>query len=78
MFYFTLHNPNLVIVVQLYIFSLTFEFLVTANSSIVSLGNNFLYVCNGITFPSLPESTLYGAVITTLFDDVFRFAIIVE
>ena len=29
-------------------------------------------------FPSLPVSILYGTVITTLFDDVFRFALIME
>ena len=29
-------------------------------------------------FPSLPMSILYGTVITTLFDNVFRFAVIIE
>ena len=33
---------------------------------------------NGCIFPSLPISTLYGTVITTLFDNLFRFAFIVE
>ena len=74
----TLHLPNCVIVVWLYVFSLLFVFVFATNCSIVALGNNILYVYNGITFPSLPMSTLYGTMIMTLFVEVFRFAIIIE
>ena len=35
-------------------------------------------MCNGIMFPSLPVSLLYGTAIMTLFDDVFRFAVITK
>ena len=75
MFSFNPHMPNCVIVVQVYIFSLMFVSVFAANCSIVALGNTFLYMYNGIIFPSLPMSTLYGTVFMTLFDDVFRFAI---
>ena len=36
------------------------------------------FICNGIMFPSLHVSILYGNVITTLINDVFRFAVIME
>ena len=55
-----------------------FVFLVATNCSFVALGNNFLYIYNCIMFPSLPVSTLYATVIMALFDDVFRFAVIME
>ena len=50
--------------------------LVTASCSFADLGNNLLYKCKGIMFPSLPVSTLYGTIIETWFDNVFRFAVI--
>ena len=36
-----------------------FVSLVAANCSFLALGNNFLYICNGIIFSSLSVSTLY-------------------
>ena len=68
-FIFTLHIPNCVIVL-LYVFNWTFLFLVAPNYSFVAW-NNLLYICKGM-FPSLVLSTLYGIVIQTLFDDVFK------
>ena len=53
-------------------------FLVATNCSFVSLGNNLLYLCKNIMFPSLLVSILYGTIIETWFDDVFRFAIIIN
>ena len=53
-------------------------YLGAANYSIVALVNNILYTYNGIIFPSLPMSVLYGTVIMTLFDDVVRFSFLVE
>ena len=57
---FTLHMPNCVTVAQLYVKNLIFVSPVAANCSIVTLGNNFLYMYTGIIFQSLPMSTLYG------------------
>ena len=45
---------------------------------VVALGNNYLYMYNDIMFPSLPMSTLYGTVIMTLSDDIFKFTLIAE
>ena len=45
---FTVHVPNWVIVVLLYIFNCIFTIFVAANCSLVILGNNFLYMCNGV------------------------------
>ena len=75
---FTLHMPNVVIVVLLYIFNRVFLLLVATNCSFVALGNNVLYMCKHIMFPSLPVSTLYGTIILTRFGDVFRFTLITE
>ena len=55
--------PNCVTVVLLYVFYLIFEFLAAAICSFGALGNNLLYMCKGIMFPSLPVSTLYSTVI---------------
>ena len=63
---FSLHLCNCVNIVQLYFFSFIFVFFVTANCSVVALGNNFLNIYNSIMFPSLPVSTLNGTVIMTL------------
>ena len=35
-------------------------------------------MCEGIMFPSLPLSTLYGNIMLTRFDGVFRFAVITQ
>ena len=51
---FSVHMPNCVIVVWLYVFSLMFVFLVAANCSIVAWGNNFLYMYKCIIFPFYP------------------------
>ena len=72
---FTLHMPNYVIVL-LHVFNRMFLFLVAANCSFDTLGNNFLCICKGIMFLSMPVSTLYSNIIRTWFDDVFRFAVI--
>ena len=63
--------PNCVHVDQLYIFGLIFIFPVATNCPVVALRNNFLDIYNGIMFPSLPVSTLYGTIILTLFDNRF-------
>ena len=73
---FTLHMPNCVFIVLLYFFNWIFLFLVAANCSFVGQGNNLLYKCKGIMFPSLPVSTFHGAIIETWFDDTFRFSVI--
>ena len=49
---------------------------IAASWSFLALGNNLLYKCEGIMFPSLPVSTLYGTIIESWFDNVFRFAVI--
>ena len=67
-----------VIVVLLYVFNWIFVFLVATNCSFVALWNDFLYMCKGMMFPLLPVSTLYGSIILTLFDNVFRFVVITE
>ena len=53
-------------------------FLVATNCSSVVIGNNFLYMCKGIMFLSLPVSTLYSTIFQTWFNDVFRIAVINE
>ena len=53
-------------------------FLVATNCSFVAIGNNFLYMCKGIMFPSLPVSTMHGTLTETWFDCVFRFAVIIK
>ena len=73
---FTLHMPNWVIIVLLYVFNWMFLFSAAANCSFVSLGNILLYKCKGTMFPSLPVFTLYGTIIETCFDDTFRFGVI--
>ena len=70
-----LHMPNCVIIILLYVFNWIFLFFVAANCSFLALGNNLLYKCKGIMFPSLPVSTLCGTIIETWFD-VFRFVVI--
>ena len=55
-----------------------FLFLVAANYSLVVLRKNLLYKSKDNMFPSLPVSTLYGTIIETLFDDVFRFAVFTD
>ena len=74
----TLHMPNCDTVVLLYLFNWKFMFLVSTNCSSVALGNNLLYRCIGNLFPSLPVSTLYGTIIETWLDDVFRLAVITD
>ena len=49
-----------------------FLFLVATNCSFVALENNVLNSCKSIMFPSLAVSTLYGTIILTWLDDVFR------
>ena len=70
--------PNCVVIVLFYDFHWMFLFLVASNCSSFALGNNLLYKCKDIMFPSLPVSTLYGTVIKTWFDDVFRFFAITD
>ena len=72
----TLHEPNCVIVVQLYVFSGIFVVLVVTNCSFSALGNNFLYICNGIMYLSLPVSTLCHPVILTWFYDIIKFLLL--
>ena len=60
--------------VWLYIFCIFYCFQLL----FIALWNKFLYIYNDIMFPWLPVSTLYGTVIMTLLDDVFRFAVIME
>ena len=72
---FTFHMPNCVIVVLLYVLYWMLLFLIATNWSFVALENNFLYTHKGIMFPSLPVSTLYGTIIGTWFDNVFRLPI---
>ena len=50
-------------------------FFFATNCSLVLLGNNFLYMSNGMIFPSLPISTLYGNITLLGPADVFRFAV---
>ena len=45
-------------------FNRIFLFLVADNYSLVILGNNFLYMCSGITLPLIPVATLYGTIIS--------------
>ena len=58
---------------KLYIIAFCCCYLLTAY-----LYKQFLYMCNGMTLPSLPMSTLYGTI--TLFwpADIFRFAVYME
>ena len=71
----TLHLPNCVIVVLLYVLSVVVSFVVTNVSSVV-LGNHFLNILNGIILPSQPRSTLYDTLIVACLDNVFCFATI--
>ena len=55
-----------------------FLLLPIANCSLVMLGNNVLYMCNGMMLPLLPVSTLYGTITLFLLADVFKSAFITE
>ena len=54
------------------------SYFVVTNCSFVAIGNNLLYNCKGIMFLSLPMSTLYGTIVETWFDNVFRFAVMID
>ena len=71
----TVHLPNCVIVILLYVLNLIFSFFVAASSSFVDLGNDFLNIWKGIMFPS--ESTLYCTTDVAWLDDVFKFAVMI-
>ena len=51
--------------------------LLLLTSLLLPYGVTYLYICNGIMFPSPPLPPLYVTVITTLFD-IFQFAVIME
>ena len=72
---FTLPMPNCVIFFCFMFLIGLFLFLVATNCSFVALENTF---CICVKVPSLSLSTLYGTIILTWFDDVFRSAVITE
>ena len=57
-----------------------FYFPFATYCSIVTLGNDFLYMYmhKGIKFPPLSVSTLYVIIILTWFDDVCRLAVFTD
>ena len=76
-FVFTLHVLYCVIIILLNVINWMFLFFYAANCFGAG-GNNLLYKCKDIMFPSLPLATLYDTIIETWFDDVFRFAVITD
>ena len=54
--------PNCVMTVLLYVFNFMCLLMVFLSLAPVTLGNNFLNMCQGIMLPSLPISILYGIV----------------
>ena len=55
-----------------------FLILVATSCPFVALGNNFLFMCKGIMFPSLPVSTLNGNIISTWSDNVSHFLLLLN
>ena len=50
--------------------------MVATNCPLVILGNNFLYMCNGMMLSSLPVPNLYGTITLFMPADIFNFAVI--
>ena len=74
---FTVHLPNCVIIVLLYILNLM-SFFIATSFSLVDLGYYLLKMWKGIMLPSLPESVLYDNNNLAWLDDVFKFAVMTE
>ena len=74
----TTYVPSWVITVLLYVFNFMWFLMVFVSWDSITPGNNFLNICQGIIFPSLPVYILYGIIMLLLPIHISNLAVIIN